>query len=116
MATETCTTCGEAAHASETDDLGNCAKCLTAKKLEDAWLCVISYPDGSDNQVICCHELVCHGDGASEHPQAHEDGDTGCAAPVDREALKMLDLARIVRDDDGDELELRKRWYAGRPS
>lgn len=88
----------------------------TDKKLQDAWLCVVSFADGTIQQIACTHELVCHGDGASECPQAHDDGDPSCAAVVDREALHMLDLARLVRDDDGDETELKRRWYAGRPS
>ena len=75
------------------------------EKLEQAWLVVVEYPDGSPAQIVCAHHFVCHLDGSDCDPAK-------CHLAVDREALHMLDLARYVRDDEQDETEFRKRWAA----
>ncbi len=117
MTITTCSKCGVPAHASESNDRDECIACITDAKLEEAWLCVTTFADGSDEQIALAHDFACHRHELCPH-------DTYCAAVVDREAIAMLDLARYVRNDREeagtmsaeDETEFRRRWYASRPS
>jgi hypothetical protein len=90
----------------------------TDEKLEQAWIAVTLFEDGSVQQLSICHHLVCHSgdDAPDDEPCTFEGEQRVCTA--DREMLKMLDLARYVRDDEGDtdEQSFRARWHAGRPS
>lgn len=108
MTIDRCPNCNAPTHATEGDDLGRCATC---RKLEAAWLVVTTHADGTDEQIVNAHDLVRHGSGGTCDFTLDR-----CYAETDREALRMLDLAREVRDDGSDEKEFRRRWYAGRPS